>query len=72
MYLGNEGSIITYNASFEKGRLNESTKVFTSYNEWNQKIQDRIIDLLDPSKRSIIISINKREAHRSNQFCLRL
>jgi hypothetical protein len=50
MYLGNEGSIITYNASFEKGRLNESTKVFTSYNEWNQKIQDRIIDLLDPFK----------------------
>jgi hypothetical protein len=49
-YLGNKGSIITYNASFEKGRLNEMTKVYSSYNEWNQKIQSRIVDLLDPFK----------------------
>lgn len=49
-YIGNNGSIIAYNASFEKGRLKELAEVFSSYREWNQKIQDRIIDLLDPFK----------------------
>jgi len=49
-HLGNKGSIIAYNASFEKGRLKESAEVFSSYKDWIQKIQGRIIDLLDPFK----------------------
>ncbi len=46
--LGTKGSIVTYNASFEKDKLNKATEVFTEYKKWNKGIQERIVDLLDP------------------------
>jgi hypothetical protein len=47
-HLGTNGSIITYNASFEKDKLNKATEIFTEYQKWNTGIQERIVDLLDP------------------------
>jgi hypothetical protein len=47
-HLGAKGTVLTYNAAFEKGRLNEATAIFTAYKEWNEKIQARIVDLLGP------------------------
>ena len=47
-HLGIKGTILTYNAAFEKGRLNEATRLFTEYKQWNEKIQTRIVDLLGP------------------------
>lgn len=48
MHLGNKGSILTYNATFEKGKLNNAVEVFTEYQSWNSAIQQRIVDLLVP------------------------
>ena len=47
-HLGAKGSIVTYNASFEKDKLNKAAEVFTEYKKWNEGIQERIVDLLDP------------------------
>ncbi|WP_295099928.1 DUF2779 domain-containing protein [uncultured Candidatus Kuenenia sp.] len=49
-HLGMKGSIVTYNASFEKDKLNKACEAFPAYREWNRKIQARIVDLLDPFK----------------------
>ena len=49
-HLGIKGSIVTYNASFEKDKLNKACEAFPAYREWNQKIQARIVDLLNPFK----------------------
>ena len=47
-HLGSKGSIVTYNASFEKDKLNKATEVYTEHKKWNNDIQGRIVDLLDP------------------------
>ena len=47
-HLGSKGSIVTYNASFEKDKLNKATEVYSEYKKWNSDIQGRIVDLLDP------------------------
>lgn len=46
--LGVEGSIVCYNASFEKGVLRESSEAFTEYGPWYSGIDQRIVDLLIP------------------------
>ena len=49
--LGREGSIIVYNAQFEKMILKQSVKaakVVPSYDNWLQGILDRFVDLLEP------------------------
>lgn len=46
--LGNSGSIIAYNAGFEKGKLANATTTFSEYKDWFEGIQSRIVDLLSP------------------------
>jgi hypothetical protein len=46
--LGNSGSIIAYNAGFEKGKLADASATFIEYKDWFESIQKRIIDLLSP------------------------
>ena len=46
--LGDSGSIIVYNAQFEKMILKQAAKVAHSYEDWLQGILDRIVDLLEP------------------------
>jgi len=46
--LGNCGSIVVYNMSFEKGVLRALANIFPEYNEWVEDLNDRIIDLLAP------------------------
>ncbi len=46
--LGNNGSIVVYNQSFEKGVLNNLATFLPKYNEWVESLNDRIIDLLSP------------------------
>ena len=46
--LGVEGSIICYNASFEKGVLRESSEAFTEFGPWYTGIEQRIVDLFIP------------------------
>ncbi len=51
--LGKDGSIIVYNAQFEKMILKQAAKVFPSYDNWlrqPQGILDRVVDLLEPFK----------------------
>ena len=48
--LGKEGSIIVYNAQFEKMILKQSAKVVPSYDKWLGGILDRVVDLLEPFK----------------------
>lgn len=48
--LGKKGSIVAYNASFEKEKLNMACEAFGKYQEWNEGIQERFVDLLAPFK----------------------
>jgi hypothetical protein len=42
------GSVVTYNASFETGRLKESCELLPEFKPWFRKVMPRIIDLLLP------------------------
>jgi hypothetical protein len=46
--LGNSGSIVVYNKSFEEGVLRALANIFPEYNEWVEDLNGRIIDLLAP------------------------
>ena len=46
--LGDTGSIVSYNASFEKGTLKNCSDVYEKYSKWYEGIEGRIIDLLEP------------------------
>jgi hypothetical protein len=48
--LGQTGSIVAYNASFEKDKLKKSTEVYDEYAKWYSEIEDRFMDLLVPFK----------------------
>ena len=47
-YLGDHGSIVTYNQSFEEGVLKELAEAFPEYAEWVESIRARLVDLLKP------------------------
>jgi len=46
--LPNKGSVIVYNASFEKSRLNECCELLPVYRSWYRKVERRVVDLLLP------------------------
>lgn len=46
--LGDKGSIIVYNQSFEAGRLKELARDYPDYEEWVNSIINRMVDLLIP------------------------
>ncbi|MFO7772845.1 MAG: DUF2779 domain-containing protein [Dehalococcoidia bacterium] len=46
--LGSEGSIVAYNAGFEKGVLEELVEAFPEYTAWLEGILARMVDLLFP------------------------
>jgi hypothetical protein len=48
--LGDEGSIIAYNAVFEKSLLTELGETFLEYRRWVETLQGRFVDLLSPFK----------------------
>lgn len=45
-----EGSIVVFNASFEKARLKECAEVLPEYASWVTELKGRIVDLLNPFK----------------------
>jgi hypothetical protein len=48
--LGDQGSIVAYNAPFEKDKLKKACDVFSEYEKWYQSIEQRFVDLLTPFK----------------------
>jgi hypothetical protein len=44
------GSIVVFNAPFEKGRMKECAEVLPQYESWVTALNDRIMDLLNPFK----------------------
>jgi len=46
--LGDKGSIVVYNQSFEIGCLKELAKLFPEYEEWVESTVKRVVDLLVP------------------------
>lgn len=46
--LGDNGSILVYNESFEKSRLKELAKLFPKYENWVEMVLNRIVDLIKP------------------------
>lgn len=46
--LGEGGSVVAYNAPFEKRILRESCRVILEYSSWFDKVEGRIVDLLRP------------------------
>lgn len=48
--LGNKGSIVAYNASFEKDKLHKASEIFKEYAKWYEELEPRFVDLLAPFK----------------------
>ncbi|MBN2058638.1 MAG: DUF2779 domain-containing protein [Candidatus Saganbacteria bacterium] len=46
--LGDQGSIIAYSAGFEKRCLKEAARAFPQYLDWQKRLDDRFVDLLEP------------------------
>ncbi|MBU4304369.1 MAG: DUF2779 domain-containing protein [Candidatus Omnitrophica bacterium] len=46
--LGNSGSVIAYNASFEKTVLRHASEAYPKYQGWVSTLEERVIDLLVP------------------------
>jgi len=46
--LGNSGSVIAYNAAFEKNAMRRAIETYTEYQEWLELIEKRLVDLLIP------------------------
>jgi len=46
--IGNKGSIVVYNAGFEKGRLNEIARDFPAFEPVINQLKARIVYLMDP------------------------
>jgi len=46
--LGNSGSIIAYNATFEKTTLRHASEAYVEYQSWVAELEERIVDLLIP------------------------
>jgi len=49
--LGEAGSIICYNAAFERGIVKAAAEVLPEYKNWWQKTEMRFVDLLDPFRK---------------------
>jgi hypothetical protein len=49
--LGNSGSIIVYNQSFEQGLLRELAETFPKYLEWVTSLTPRFVDLIIPFRK---------------------
>lgn len=46
--LGTDGSIVTYNAGFEKGIMKACVEAMPEYGQWYAEVEARIVDLLVP------------------------
>ncbi len=46
--LGDRGSIVAYNAAFERSRLADAVELFPSYQDWWTEAELRLVDLLSP------------------------
>ncbi|MBM3254525.1 MAG: DUF2779 domain-containing protein, partial [Candidatus Omnitrophica bacterium] len=46
--LGNSGSVIAYNATFEKTTLRHASEAYPKYQSWVSAIEERVVDLLAP------------------------
>lgn len=46
--IGPKGSIVAYNLSFERGRLQESADAYPDYKDWFNAIDGRLLDLMTP------------------------
>jgi len=46
--LGNSGSIIAYNATFEKTTLRHASEAYPEYQGWVASAEERVVDLLTP------------------------
>jgi hypothetical protein len=44
------GSIVVFNAAFEKSRMKECAAVLLEYEKWVSAVNHRIVDLLNPFK----------------------
>ena len=46
--MGNSGSVIAYNATFEKTALRHASEAYPEYQDWVVELEERIADLLVP------------------------
>lgn len=47
-FIEEKGSILAYNASFEKGCLKKASETYPEYGEWVESLMSRFVDLLEP------------------------
>jgi hypothetical protein len=46
--IGSKGSVVAYNAQFEKGRLQECCEAMPNFSPWLKPLEGRVVDLLEP------------------------
>jgi hypothetical protein len=46
--IGTKGSVVAYNAEFEKGRMQECCEAMPNFSPWLAQVEGRIVDLLEP------------------------
>lgn len=46
--IGRQGSIVAFNAEFEKGRVRDCCEVLPDFVPWLARIEGRFVDLLEP------------------------
>ena len=65
--IGEDGTVLVYNSSFEKNRLQELAYIFPKYSEKLQKINNMVFDLLDiiKSNKKLYMSLGYDEAESS-------
>jgi hypothetical protein len=51
MHVDNEGSIVVYNQSFEKGIITDLATAFPEYKDWLNALEPRVIDLIEPFRK---------------------
>ena len=71
-YIGDKGTILVYNESFEKGRLKELADIFPNYKKELLSIRDRVFDLMNITKTNTKLYENlgytKEEASLFNYY----
>ena len=47
-FIGPKGTILAYNLSFERGKLQDSVDAYPEYKDWLNEIDERLLDLMAP------------------------
>ncbi len=63
--MDDHGSVVVFNAAFEKGVLTRCAELFAEFEPWVKKVKRRMLDLLTPFKSRPTTIRNSAATHPS-------